>query len=134
MNYHTVPMPSNQTLRSVPHVTREEIRLTVQLHVMAWYRLHFLRQELDKILERMDLGSSINRNTILLVYDRDQVGESLNAKLRSHRTLIRKEAHHIDAMLYSCAATIEEYSNLDDLEDRIKLVTASSFENLRVWY
>ena len=125
-------MTSNQPLQSVAHVPREEIRLTIQLHVMAWYRRHFLRQELDKILERMDLRSSTNRNTISLVYDRNQIGESVNAKLRSHRSHIRQHAHHIDAMLYSCAATIEEYSNLDDLEDRIKLVTSSSFHNPRL--
>ena len=106
--------------------------MTIQLHVMTRYRRYFLRQELDKILARMNLGSSTHRNAIPLVYDRNQIGESVNAKLRSHRSHIRQHAHHIDAMLYSCAATIEEYSNLDDLEDRIKLVTSSSFHNPRL--
>ena len=125
-------MPPNQSLQSVPNVSREEIRLTIQLNVMAWYRHHFLRQELDKILKRMDLLSSNNSNTIPLVYDRNQVSKSVNAKLRSHRSRIRQDAHHIDAMLYSLAPTIEEYSNLDDLEDRIELVAASTLQNLRV--
>ena len=78
----------------------------------------------------MDLGSSTNRNTIPLVYDRNQIGESVNAKLRSHRSHIRQHAHHIDAMLYNCAATYQEYSNLDNLEDRIEIVASSSLQNL----
>ena len=121
-------MLSNQPLQSVHHVPREEIRLTIQLHVMTRYRRYFLRQELDKILARMNLGSSTHRNAIPLVYDRNQIGESVNAKLRSHRSHIRQHAHHIDAMLYNCAATYQEYSNLDNLEDRIEIVARRVFK------
>jgi hypothetical protein len=32
------------------NITREEIRLTIQLHIVSMFRRHFLREELDKTL------------------------------------------------------------------------------------
>ena len=107
-------MPSNYQLhRSVPHITREEIRLTIQLHLMALYRRHFLLQELE------NMNSNTNHPPSRLVYDIIQISECINAKLRSHRSHITNHAHYIDDKLYRHAATIEEYSNLDDLGDRV---------------
>ena len=113
------------------HVTREEIRLTIHLHVMTLYRHYFLRQELDKILnERLRLDSIRSNNSNGgppngLVYDRVQVSKSINAKLQSHRSPIRRNAHYIDNILYERAGTIAEYSNLNDLEERTNEVLAA---------
>ena len=107
-------MPSNYQLhRSVPRITREEIRLTIQLHLMALYRRHFLLQELEK------MNGNTSHPHSRLVYDIIQISECINAKLRSHRSHIRNHAHYIDDKLYMHAATVEEYSNLDDLGDRV---------------
>ena len=122
-------MPSNH-LNPSDHVTREEIRLTIHLHVMTLYRHYFLHQELEKM--RLDSIRTSDSNGDLLgglVYDRIRISESINAKLQSHRSLIRKYAHYIDDMLYKHAGTIEDYSNLDDLEERANEVLAGlSFE------
>lgn len=108
-------------LSTVNEITREEIRLTVQMHLMTIHRRRFLRQELDIIHEKMKLNGSIGRRppTSGVDYDRDEIRSNLNTKLRLHRSLIRRQAQYIDDMLYHSSSTLEEYHNLDDLEERM---------------
>ena len=116
-------MPDNHSRPSL-RITREEIKLTVQLHVMSFYRQYFLREELNEMLEGMPLdslgtnGGNSDSSIGHPVYDRVQVGESINTKLQSHRQQIQRMACYIDNILYNSAGTTEEYSNLDDLESR----------------
>jgi hypothetical protein len=127
-SFESLPDPS------MHNITREEIRLTIQLQVMAVYRRHFLREEFDKIIARMQStseckGDSSNR----LVYDRNEVREIVNSKLRSHRSLIRRQTHQIDGILYKCATTMEEYCDLDNLEERVNEVVVCMDQNPRMW-
>jgi DNA repair ATPase RecN len=115
-------------------ITREEVRLTIQLHVLEVFRRHFVREEFDNIVQRMqhtsrDKGS----NAIALVYDRDEVREVVNSKLRSHRSLIRRHAHQIDGILYKCATTMEEYCDLDNLAERVNEVVECMNRDPRMW-
>jgi hypothetical protein len=65
-----------------------------------------------------DNGNSNNG----LTYDRNELLEAVNSKLKAHRSLIRRQAHYIDGILYKCATTIDEYCNLVDIEKRVNEV------------
>ena len=56
------------------------------------------------------------------MYDRNEVCLAINSKLKAHRSLIRRQTHKIDGILYNCATTIEEYCDLDDIEERVNEV------------
>jgi hypothetical protein len=100
------------------NITREEIRLTIQLHIVSMFRCRFLREELDKIITRIHGTSNDNVNSNNgLTYDRNELREAVNSKLKAHRSLIS-----IDGILYKCATTIDEYCNLVDIEKRVNEV------------
>jgi hypothetical protein len=54
-----------------------------------------------------------------LVYDRVELRNVINAKLRLNRSLIKRQAHYIDEALYRRAASMDDYYNLDDLGERM---------------
>jgi hypothetical protein len=115
--------PSNCPIYpSLHNITREEIRLTIQLHLLEMYRRSFLRKEFDKMLEVSRMKSSEygrSSGTGELVYDRVELRNVINAKLRLNRSLIKRQAHYIDEALYRRAASMDDYYNLDDLGERM---------------
>jgi hypothetical protein len=116
-------MVSSTSAQDTSHqITREEIRLTIQLQIMAMYRRTFILEEFNRVVEQSRVG--LNDADSRLLYDVDKLRCLVNSKLRLHRTVIRRRAYHIDNMLYSYAATMEEYCCLEDLEERVNMVVS----------
>lgn len=105
---------------------------------MTLFRRTFLLEEIENIVgERSRTDSNENdkgstANDIDLVYDRDELRRLINAKLRLQRSLIKRHAFYIDDVLYKSAVTVEEYSNLEDLEERVIEVMAMMNRH-RLW-
>ena len=121
---------------SMNQITREEIRLTIQLQIMAMYRRTFILDEVNRMVEQSTVGlnndewdTGIGYVYRRLRYDRDNLRRLINSKLRLHRSIIRRHAYHIDDILYSRATTMEEYCCLDDLEERVNMVVSMYYLN-----
>lgn len=81
----------------------------------------------------MELSGFIGKRppTSGIDYDRQEVRENINTKLRLIRSLIRRRAHYIDVALYQSAGTLEEYYNMNDLEERMYQVIQNNL-NLQI--
>ncbi|KAL7513209.1 hypothetical protein ACHAXN_010261 [Cyclotella atomus] len=125
-------MPRSTMDTSMNQITREEIRLTIQLQIMAIYRRTFILEELNRMVEQSrgvgldNAESDSGTSNWRLLYDRDNLVCLINRKLRLHRSVIRRHAYLIDDVLYSHATTMEEYCCLEDLEDRVNMVLNGS--------
>jgi hypothetical protein len=125
-------MPRSTMDTSMNQITREEIRLRIQLQIMARYRRTFILEELNRMVEQSrgvgldNAESDSATSNWRLLYDRDNLRCLINRKLRLHRSVIRRHANLIDDVLYSHATTMEEYCCLEDLEDRVNMVLNGS--------
>ena len=120
-----------------PNFTRDEARLTVQWHLTRMHRRCFLHEEFEMILKRMELSGCAGKRppTSGIDYDRHKVRDNINTKLRLIRSLIRRNAHYIDGVLYQSAGTLEEYQNMNDIEERTyQVIQNSSTPQVLDWH
>ena len=108
---------------STLNVTRREIIYLIQLYITAGLRQTFLREEIDKAelahMQKLNNDSTSNDIDNQFIPDMIQINKDANRKIKSYRSFIKKQSFFYDNILYKRAMIIEEYYNIEDLENRL---------------
>lgn len=105
---------------SAHSIKRQEVIYFIQLYITTTLRQHFLRVE-------MHLAQQFHRHTLLnsdndSTYDEAEINKIVNRKIKLYRSFIKRQSHFFDNILYKRSTNLEEYYNLEDLEDRLNEV------------
>jgi hypothetical protein len=106
---------------SAHNISRQEIVHYIQLYITAVLRQNFLRGEMEKE-ENVHLRKTNDNSTEphdAFVPDMIQITQNVNRMIQSYRSFIKKQAFFFENILYKRAVSMEEYYNLEDLEDRL---------------
>lgn len=107
---------------SAHSISRQEIVHYIRLYITAVLRQNFLREEMEKE-EKVHLRKTNDDSTDLphdaFVPDMIQITQNVNRMIQSYRSFIKKQAFFFENILYKRAVSMEEYYNLEDLEDRL---------------
>lgn len=108
---------------STHNVTRREIIYLIQLYITAGLRQTFLREEIDKAelahMQKMNNDSTSSDIDNQFIPDMIQINKDANRKIKSYRSFIKKQSFFYDNILYKRAMIMEEYYNIEDLENRL---------------
>jgi hypothetical protein len=104
---------------STHDTNRQEIIYYIQLFITALLRQTFLREELD-CAEHAHMQRMLNNSTDAeFIPDMRQITKVVNRRLKAHRRFVKRQSYFFENILYKRATTMEEYYNVEDLEDRL---------------
>jgi hypothetical protein len=106
---------------SAHSISRQEVIYFIQLYITTTLLQHFLREEmhLAEQSRRQTLPNSDNDSTY---YDEAEINKIVNRKIKLYRSFIKRQSHFFDNILYKRSTALEEYYNLEDLEERLNEV------------